>query len=86
MSVEALLTLLFVTMQELGIWLSVERVLLLLHSSSMFTQLDATATVSTISACVRSGGDASSSKGTAEQSPLLDVKSFSAAAALAVYW
>lgn len=39
--------------QELGVRLGVERVVLLLHSSNMFSQLDATATVSAITAGVR---------------------------------
>jgi hypothetical protein len=71
--------------QELGIRLSVERVVLLLHSSNMFSQLDATARVSAITACIEHGVTASSTKA-AEAAPLLDVKGFSAAAALAVYW
>ncbi len=73
-------------MQELGVWVGIERVVLLLHSSNMFSQLDATVTVSAITGCVRQGGAAGSTEGATEEAPLLDIKSFTAAAALGVYW
>ncbi len=72
-------------MQELGIWVGVERVVLLLHSSNMFSQLDASATVSSITGCVRQGG-ADSTQVAAEETPWLDIRSFTAAAALGVHW
>jgi hypothetical protein len=73
-------------MQELGIWVGVERVVLLLHSSNMFSQLDASATVSAITGCVRQGSAAGSTEAATEETPWLDIKSFTAAATLGVYW
>jgi len=130
--------------QELGIRLGVERVMLLLHSSNIFSHLDATATVSAITAGVKQqtggptrpckhqpvrwmaeerqckrkmtsrrmsvscfyappghpwhdascdtwssltgAGASSAAEEAVEEAPLLDIKGFSAAAALAVYW
>ena len=72
--------------QELGIWVGIERVVLLLHSSNMFSQLDASATVSSITGCVRQGGAAVPPAAATEETPWLDIKSFTAAAALGVYW
>ena len=41
------------SLQELGLRLGIQRVVLLLHSSNMFSQLDVSATVSAITAGVR---------------------------------
>lgn len=73
-------------MQDLGIWVGVERVVLLLHSSNMFSQLDAAATVSAITGCVRQGGAAVSPEAPTAETPWLDINSLTAAAAIGVYW